>query len=311
MKSPRLHSSASLLLALAGAGCFVNTQRIPGPMVSRQVLPPGASELYPAGPEEVLVIRLADPTRVAPAGHTRSYPLAFFRKQVRLNSGSWVGSDPGGRLEVLWPNTANVVLFGEGVGVIGSPSRGEPIFLFREVDRAEINLVDGGPVELLGGALLSASTGPFVLEHPSPAILRIRNRSKGMGRIAFRDEVFDLDPGYMMNLPLLEVGARPFQRDPDFKLVGPEELGVLVRGDVVLVPDPRGVRLQAVGDHEIRANGVRVRLDPGEEVLFGDLEEVPEVLEEAAAEDAPAEDAPEDATGEADPGSAAPTGGGE
>lgn len=296
MSPRRAHPAVLLLLTLVGAGCFVNTQRIPGPMGSREGLPPGASELYPEGPEEVLVIRLADPARVAPAGTIRSYPLHFFRKQVRLNSGSWVGCFPGGRLEVLWPSTASVVIFGQGVGVIGSPSRGEPMFLFRAVDRAEINLVDGGPVELLGGALLSASTGPFVLEHPSPEILRVRNRSKGLGRIAYRDEVFDLDPGHMINLPILEVGARPFQRDPDFKSVGPEDLEILVRGEVAVVPDPRGVRLEAIGDHEIRANGVRVRLDPGEEVLFSDLKEVEVVVEEEVV---PPDAAPEEASDDA------------
>ena len=82
---------ASLALAALAPACFVNTQRLPSPMESTlEPLPPGTIDLYPEGPEEVLVLRLADPARVRPAGLPSSYPLRFYRKQVRLNAGSWV-----------------------------------------------------------------------------------------------------------------------------------------------------------------------------------------------------------------------------
>ena len=114
------------LVALQSAGCYIRTQRFPEPMQATvDPLPPGTQDLYPEGPEEALVIRHADPVQIRPAGLSSSFPLPFYDKQARVNSGSWVFSGAGGRVEVLWPTSSSLVLFGKCTGVIGSPSSSE------------------------------------------------------------------------------------------------------------------------------------------------------------------------------------------
>lgn len=289
--------SALVLAVLCTSSCYVPTQRLPRPMSSRyNPLPAGARDQYPQGQEEVLIIRHADPVQVRPAGIASSYPMRFYDKQERVNSGSWVFSGAGGRAEVLWPSGASVVFFGRGTGIVGSPSRGEPTFLLRECERASISLKTDDRVELLGGALLIAESGPFIVEQEGREILRIRNRSKGTGRVAYREQIFDLDPGHVLDLPLLGVGTAPVQVDPAFETLSGSGVTVDVRGDVEAVEDNRGLRLRASGNHEMRAQGIRVRLDEGEEVLFRDLhepvrapeptpEEAPAPLEENATDD--------------------------
>ena len=73
---------ATILLAavLSSAGCagfqenpWVDTQRWPGPMPSKHTpLPPGEGELHPPGPEEVRILRHADPVQVRTAGNSAS-----------------------------------------------------------------------------------------------------------------------------------------------------------------------------------------------------------------------------------------------
>ena len=98
-------------------------------------LPLGTMGQHPVGPEEVLVVRIADPVHVRRPGEASSYPLHFYSKQSRMNAGTWVFSGSGGRLEVLYPENTSIMLYGLGSGVVGSESRGEPIFFFRELDR--------------------------------------------------------------------------------------------------------------------------------------------------------------------------------
>ncbi len=162
-----LLACAALLPACGGPWRWPwgNTQRWPGPMEPLvDPLPSGDRELYLAGPEELLVMRHADPCQVRPAGYASAFPLTFYKKSLRVHSGSCVYSAPGGRIEVLWPNGSSVVLSGRGAGIIGSKSRGEPAFIFQQVERADIHMQERDQVELVGGARLSAEGGPFRLE---------------------------------------------------------------------------------------------------------------------------------------------------
>lgn len=286
MAPGRRRAAGALLLvgaALAGSGCYIDTQRFPGPMESAvDPLPPGTTDLHPAGPEEVLVVRIADPVHVRRPGEASSFPLYFYRKQARVNSGSWVFAGASGRVEILYPGNSSVTLYGLGSGVVGSESRGEPIFFFRQVDRASVIMQPGEQVRLLGGAVLEGPGGPFVIEHFREDVLRVRNRSQVGGRIAYRDEVFHLDPGHVLDLPLLEVGAVPLEADPGFQSLMAAGVPIEVRGDVEVLPDPAGTRLRANGSNELRGYGLRVRLERGEEILFRPLGEPPGGPEPAA-----------------------------
>lgn len=273
-------ASVLVAAALVASGCaglqrwpFGTTQRVPGPMEATvDPLPPGDVSLIPPGPEEVLVVRHADPVQVRPAGLASAFPLAFYNKSVRVRSGSAVYSAPGGRIEVLWPNGSSVVISGRGAGVIGSRSRGEPAFVFRELERAVVQLESEDEIELLGGARLSARSGPYILEHQRADILRVKNQSKLPGRVAFRDAFFDLDPGQVVDLPLLSSGGQPYASDPGLvDLAGP---GFPLQYAGALDVDARadGVTLRALSsDHEVRALGQRVRVQPGETVEVGPL----------------------------------------
>jgi len=259
-------------LGLALGGCYIDTQRHPAPMRSAvDPLPPGTTERYPAGPEEVLVVRISDPVYVRRPGEASSYPLYFYRKQARLNAGSWVFSGAGGRVEILFGDNSSIMLFGLGSGVVGSASRQEPLFDLHQVARARIAMTSPQQVRLLGGAILETDTGPFVVERAEDGILRVRNRSTGEGRIAYREEIILLDPGQVVDLPVLDTGTAPSEVDPDLQRLASTTVPVEVRGAVEQLAQDDGLRLRAAGDNEIRAHGLRVRLDPGDEVLFAEL----------------------------------------
>lgn len=282
----------AVLLAGAGlvlAGCFVDTQRLPGPMPGVvDPLPPGSLELYPPGPEQVLVIRHADPVQVRPAGMSSSFPMHFYRKQERVNAGSWVFSGAGGRLEVFWPDGATARFFGTATAIVGSPARGEASLIVRDVDKLSITLTEGRQIELVGGSVLVSDTGPFVVERIRPDILRIHNASKGVGRLAFREERIDLDPGNVLDLPLLPGGGDPVARPPGFQRVDTAGGPVEVRGDVDVEREEVGTRILVRGEHEVRGLGQRVRLGEGEELWIGPLGAPPEPEPEPAAAGQPA-----------------------
>jgi hypothetical protein len=276
-----------LALLLLGAGCYPETpvlwktQRLPRPMRSTaDPLPPGTLERYPPGPEEVVVLRHADPVQIRPAGMPSSFPMPFYRKQARANSGTWVFCGAGGRLEVNWPSGSAIVLDGRGTAVIGSPSRGEPTLVMYELSRARIMLAPEDRVALLGGSLLTIDAvpegetgtgrgGPFVVEHVSEEIVRLINRSKRPCNLRFREAPFRIEPGESIDLPLLEIGGDPRQPEAGFQTLPG---GIEVRGAVEIVSGPDGDRLRAAGDHEMHGFGVRVRLDEGEEADFLDLD---------------------------------------
>ncbi len=266
----------ALALAAGASSCagflrwpWGSTQRVPGPMASdRDPLPAGDSGSHAPGPEEVLVLRHADPVQVRPAALSSSFPLSFHDKDLRVNSGSGVYSAPGGRAEVLWPGGNSVVLSGRSAGIVGSKSRGESAFLFRQIERAVVDFKSEDQVELLGGARLSAKSGPFLLDHVRPDILRVKNQSKLAGEIAYRDAVLLLDPGEVVDLPLLQGGASPIQSDPGLATTQGPGFPVAWSGQVDVAKDAEGVRVRALGDHEVRGLGLRVRMERDEEVVF-------------------------------------------
>lgn len=262
----------ALSLASIGAGCLArDTQRWPGPLRSTQdPLPPGDALRHPAGPEEVSVQRHADPVQVRPAGALRGYPLSFFDKRARLTAGGGVIVSPGGRAEVIWPDGANVVLSGETVGWVGSPSRGEPVFEFQELDRARIELREGMQVRLIGGALLTGNSGPYMLDHGPDETLSVRNQSKAPLQIAFRDERIELAAGQLVVLPLLSSGGAPTGSSSELsRFQGP---GFLLRlaGEPECREEDLRVFVSAASDRpaEIHSFGVRVRLGAGERAIF-------------------------------------------
>jgi hypothetical protein len=252
------------------------TQRWPEPMEAKfDPLPPGDQDLYPPGPEDVLVVRHADPVQVRPAGLSSSFPLSFYNKTLRVSSGSAVYSAPGGRLEVIWPSATSVLLFGRGSGIIGSRSRGEPTFILRQVERAEVTFKKEDQIELLGGSQLAAHSGPFILDHRRENILRVRNQSKAAAQIAYRDANFVLDPGQVIDLPLLSAGSKPSRSESGLSTLAGAGFGVEYSGHVEVLSKDSDVALRALGEHEIHALGVRVRMERDEEVCLGGLTKTP------------------------------------
>lgn len=244
-------------------------QRVPGPMENDvEPLPPGDIDEHPAGPEEVLVLRHADPVQVRPAGLSSSFPLSFYNKDLRVTSGSVVYSAPGGRAEVLWPGGNSIVLFGRCAGIVGSKSRGESALILRQLTRAEVHFTTEDQVELIGGSRLSAHSGPFILDHVRRDILRVKNQSKSAGQIAFREAVLNLDPGEVVDLALLAGGASPVQSDPGLQEAKGPGFAVQWSGQVDVAKDERSVRVRALGEHELRGLGLRVRMGRDEEITF-------------------------------------------
>lgn len=264
--------ACALLVPLALAGCYAQTQRFPAPMLGgERPLPPGVAETYAEGPEEVTVVRHADPIHLRRPGEGSSFPLHFYRKQARVSAGSWVLSDAGGMAELLFARDTRIVVRGAAALVIGSPSRGEPVVHVLEAERAEFTLSEGEYVQLLGGSVLTASGGPFVLEHDGGEIVQLRNRSTGTGTVVYREARIELGPGEVVHLPLIASTGRPRQLDPDFQALAVAGGELLVRGDVEVVDGAEGRRLRISGEHELRGHGLVLRLDPGDEVAFDDL----------------------------------------
>jgi hypothetical protein len=240
-------------------------------------LPPGDAAVHPAGPEEVSLIRHADPVQVRPAGALSGHPLSFYEKKVRLTAGGAVIVAAGGRAEVLWPGGSSIVLFGRGIGWVGSQSRGEPMFEFQEVERASLDLHEGDQVRLLGGSILSGASGPYLLERTPEGTMWVRNQSKGSVRLAFREELFELGPGQGVLLPLLSEGAAPFSDDPALQRVNGPGFSVRLLGDLEVAEESEAgmLRVNATTPsnepREVRGLGVRVKLSTGDSAVFSGM----------------------------------------
>jgi hypothetical protein len=260
------------------AGCVkVTTQRWPGPMDPEvRPLPPGDSKSHLQGPEEVVVLRHADPVRVRPAGTNSGRPLAFYDKLTRLSAGSQVVVAAGGRAEILWPEGSTVMLYDNAVAWIGSPSRGEEILDLSRVERARIMLRPEDRVRLVGGAVLYGEGGPYTLHLLSPGTLAVHNQSKGSTSVAFREEVFLLGPGQRVVLPLLSAGGRPIEPTAGVQRLPGPGFTVGAVGEVESSGTETELSVSASGESLVDAFGVRVRLAPGARATFGDLGPTPQ-----------------------------------
>jgi hypothetical protein len=293
--------------ALLCAGCLSDgVQRWPGPMrATANPLPPGDTALHRPGPEEVTIIRHADPVQIRPAGALSGRPMEFFDKRAQLNAGGAVIVAPGGRAEVLWPSGASVVVLGESVAWIGSPSRGEPVLQFDELERARLDLREGDSVRLLGGALLSGAGGPYVVERTMDGVVSVHNQGKDAVGIAFREELFQLSPGQAVRIPLLSSGGAPFVDDPSLRRFEGESFGVRVAGELACEETEGGIAVSAPQgvDGEARALGVRVNLAAGDRVRFRALPArtppAPAADPAKSAEAQPAETPPNEAKSDA------------
>ena len=278
-------AAARGLLAAAALLCAAcSTQRWPGPMEpEEEPLPPGARDLYAPGPEQVSVVRHADPVQVGRAGDAAGFPLAFFRKVERVTAGAWVYVGAGGRAELLWPaDGTTAVLYNTCNVVIGEPSRDEPTLIFRTITRARLVLTPEDRVELLGGAILRGDpveeSGPFLLDKIGPEILRVQNQSKRMATVAFRDQDIVVSPGQLVDLSVLPDeagGTRPVQEAPGLERYETRAFGVSTRGPVAAEDLGSGLSLSALGENEVRGQGLQLELLPGERVVFGDLGPLP------------------------------------
>lgn len=319
----RARAGLALALALGASACAgdlrwpkIPTQRYPAPMPATvDPLPPGTESQYEPGPEEVLIVRHADPVQLRPAGQLSAFRMPFYDKIRRVRAGSWVYGLPGGRSEILWPNGSRITLFGRTVCVVGSQSRGEPAAIFFELERADLHLIEGEVVELLGGSELTARSGPVVVARVRADVLRLKNQAKTDVELAFRDELFRLEPGHAIDLPLLEAGGRPDPVVPGGRRVRAAGFELATRGEVRVLEGGGDVQLQAGGEHEIRGLGQRIELLPGESLRVGGLRPAPAAPEPAAPEPAGPEPEAEPAgpdpepSGLPEPGSEGPSGG--
>ncbi|MCC7013688.1 MAG: hypothetical protein IT454_14100 [Planctomycetes bacterium] len=290
MKS-RVWAAAWLAATLLSSCLWRSTQRWPGPMANTvEPLPEGDAREHLPGPEEVSVVRHADPVQIRPVGALSGHPMAFYDKRARLTAGGAVIVSPGGRAEVLWPSGSSIVLFGEAVGWVGSTSRGDPMFELREVDRARLDLQAGDQVRLLGGAVLSGASGPYVLQRDPDQTLLVHNQSKASVQVAFREETFELGPGRAVRLPLLSSGGAPYVDDPQLQRFAGPGFNVRLLGALDCAEEGGGVRVRAAAtladQSEARALGVRVRLSAGESAFFSDPRPAPPAVQPLPAEPA-------------------------
>ncbi|MHC4378040.1 MAG: hypothetical protein ACYS26_15680 [Planctomycetota bacterium] len=284
-RTSRLALRASFVLALACgvalSGC--RTQRWPEPMP----LPPGgeaallaAQANQPKSAEEVRCVRHADPVNVRPVGLLSGYPLKFYDHSARLQAGAWVVVGAGGRAEVYWPEeNLSIEMFDSGALQIGERDRDEPAARLTNITTARIRLTPGNRVELEGGATLAGDpdldSGPFVVERRYDSVLRVFNRSKRTGYIGYRDETLSLGPGEAVDLPLLALGAKPYDLNLRTRRArGPGNVRVEFDGGVRAVGnDGQGVRLEAdTFRGSARALGLRVNLEAGDGAAFAPLD---------------------------------------
>jgi hypothetical protein len=159
-----------------------------------------------------------------------------------------------------------VILFGQTDGIVGSPSRGEPSFILRDIERVRFDPQSEDLYELLGGATLRARDGPVRVTRVRHRVMRIANESKRSAQVTFRDSTIVLDPGQAVELPLLSSGTRPPSTEaklspapgPGFGAEHAEGAELAAEGDALL----------ARGEGVVRALGVRVTLAPGTEARF-------------------------------------------
>jgi hypothetical protein len=261
-----------VVLATGLSGCFLDTQKFPGMLTPQSnPLPDGAKSAFGRGAEEAFVIRHSDPVRVRIAETNSVYDLSFYEKRTLIPAGSWVFAGPEGYAEVLLPGDTQVALHGRGTGVVGSESRREPVFTLLDVTAASVSFGETGQVELPGGAILEASSGPFSVETIHDRLIRVRNRSNQVGRVDYRDEVIRLEPSETVELALLSDFSTPFEVDPSTRAVESSAGRIALRGEVEVLSSGAGTVLRATGTSEVEGLGLRLQLRPGDEVRLESL----------------------------------------
>ena len=262
-----------LVAAAAASGCtgfqhntFFPSQRWPEPMETAKPLPPGDATLYPPGPEEVRVIRHADPVQVRAAGNAGAVPLSYRRKEMRVASGSGVSCSEEGRVEVLFDSGSSVVLYGHCNAIVGSPSRGEPSLFVRDLEQVRFDPVAEDLFELSGGTRLRARAGPIRASLARKDVLRIANESKRSAQVAFLQETIVLDPGQAVFVPILSTGSRP--PETTAALADASGPGFHAAHAKTVEVSTDGGALVARGEGEVRSLGVRVKLPQGAEARF-------------------------------------------
>lgn len=245
---------------------FFPSQRWPEPMETAHPLPPGDATLYPPGPEEVRVLRHADPVQVRQAGSAGAVPLSYRRKELRVASGSGVTCSEEGRVEILFDSGSSVVLYGHCNAIVGSPSRGEPSLFVRDLEQVRFDPVAEDLYELSGGTRLRARDGPVRATLYKKDVLRVANESKRSATVAFLQETIVLDPGQAVLVPVLSSGSRPPETAEALSdVVGP---GFHAAHSKSVDVTPAEGSLLARGEGEVRSLGVRVKLQEGAEARF-------------------------------------------
>ncbi len=259
---------------LVGLQACASTQRFPQPMPGPDNLPPGASDLFPEGPEQALVLRHGDTVHVKHAGEDSIFQLRHYDKQVRVQAGAAVLTDASGRAEIVFPRESRAGLFGTNVVVLGSPSRGEPLIYIVDVDIIELMLDAGEYVVLPGGSQVSGPGGPYVVEQYRDDILVLRNRAPEIATVRYRDATFELNPGEVVHLPRMEVGSAPIALDAAARPVPIGDAVATLWGDLEVVQqDGQSLVIEAGVDpttrpHEVRAFGLLIRLDANQRVVL-------------------------------------------
>jgi hypothetical protein len=161
----------------------------------------------------VRVLRHADPVHVRMADSAGSVPMSFRRKELRVPAGSGVACSDGGRAEVLWGNGTSMILSGRSDGIVGSPSRGEPSFVLRDIEQVRFDPTTEDLYELMGGAMLRVRDGPVRVTRVRPDVLRVSNEAKHAAQITFLGETIVLDPGHAVDLPILSTHGAGEERD--------------------------------------------------------------------------------------------------
>lgn len=275
-RDARAHVVALVALATLSA-CRV--QAVPGPMPALvDPLPPGEAAAFEPGPTEVEAIRHGSPVQVRRAGTNGYFPLRAHAKRIRLSAGASIATGTGGRAELIWPGSPTIViLFDDCIAAAGEPTRDEPLVTFLQLGSARLRLTEHDRVRLPGGCELVAEVepglvaGPIKLSSPDRDTVRLENQSTALFRVAFRDEELLVSPGEVLDVPILDDGSAPIRVAPPVRLdAGSFE--VTARDELQAERVPGGIRLQAAGGTAVRALGVGVRLEPGAEVTFLELD---------------------------------------
>lgn len=233
-----------------------------------------------AGPEAgrataAIVMRHTDEVRLQVPGTVAGFPLTHYRNKARLVAGGWVHVSGSGRAELFWPGRASsLILSGTNAVLLGDPDRDEALVRLREVTHARFVLTPEDRIELPGGAILRGdrerSNGPVVVERIGAELVRLRNESRGSCRVSFLADLFEIAPGEEVHLAILSGsgGSRPVEPRPDARTVDTGIVDFHVSGRVEWRESEGRIRITALEESEIAAQGATVRLAPGEELVL-------------------------------------------